>query len=304
MPDFPKGVFCAALTPLNADTSPDHSRLVEHCQRLLAEGCTGVALLGTTGEANSFSTRERMAMLEAVVGAGVDPTRLLPGTGVCALPETVELTAHARSLGVRTVIMLPPFYYKDITDDGLFAAYSQVIDSLADDGLQVILYHIPPISKIPLSVELVGRLRERFPHTIAGVKDSSGDFDNMAALTAAYPDLSIFAGADPLMLPLLKQGGAGCITATSNILAAPLRYIFDHHADGSAAAEVTRAQEHVGRIRALTARWPQMATIKAMLAHLHDQPGWNRLRPPLLPLTPAQRAEFEAAMAETEIRFA
>ena len=120
----PRGVFCASATPLQADGTPDHGLFAEHCHYLLAEGCDGIALLGTTGEANSFSSSERKALLEAAVRAGVAPSKLMPGTGVAALTETAELTKHALSLGVETVVMLPPFYYKGVSDDGLFAAYA------------------------------------------------------------------------------------------------------------------------------------------------------------------------------------
>lgn len=209
------GVFSAAATPLNADNSPDLGLFTVHCRRLLQEGCHGVALLGTTGEANSFSSGERRAILEAALKAGVPADKLLPGTGVVAIPETVELTKHALSLGVTKVVMLPPFYYKGVSDDGLFVAYSQVLEKVADNRLQVILYHIPQVSGVPLSIPLIGKLIEAFPDTVVGIKESAGDFNNMQAIIAAYPGFSVLAGADPLLLPLLKAGGAGCITATS-----------------------------------------------------------------------------------------
>jgi 4-hydroxy-tetrahydrodipicolinate synthase len=226
-----RGVFSAAATPLNADLSPDHGALAAHCRQLLEDGCHGIALLGSTGEANSFSSDERRALLEAVVGAGISPDQLLPGTGLSALPETVALTRHALSLGVTRVVMLPPFYYKGVSEQGLFDAYSQVIDAVADDRLRIVLYHIPPISQIPLSHELIARLCERYPGTIAGVKDSGGQLEHMASLAKTFPQLAILAGADPFLLPLMQAGGSGCITATSNLAARELRAVFDKHAD-------------------------------------------------------------------------
>jgi 4-hydroxy-tetrahydrodipicolinate synthase len=136
-----RGVFCAAATPLKADLSPDHDLLVEHVKRLLADGCHGVAMLGTTSEANSFSMAERKAMLEAVVKSGVDPRVLMPGTGLAAIPETVELTRHALSLGVTRCVVLPPFYYKGVSDEGLLDAYSRIIEGVADERLEIVLYH-------------------------------------------------------------------------------------------------------------------------------------------------------------------
>lgn len=238
----PKGVFCAALTPLDADLAPDHRVFIKHCRHLLSEGCDGIALLGTTGEANSFSASERKALIESVVGAGIAPSKLLPGTGVPALTETVELTRHALSLGVTTVVMLPPFYYKDITDEGLFASYSEVIQRVADARLKVLLYHIPQMSHQPIPHAVIARLRAAYPDVIVGIKDSSGDFANMTAMIEKFPGFAVLAGADPLLLPLLKKGGAGCITATSNLVARELAYVFRHYNDDDAALEAAQSR--------------------------------------------------------------
>lgn len=279
------GVFSAAATPINADLSPDHSRLAAHCQRLLDEGCHGVALLGTTGEANSFSLTERKAMLESVVKAGVGADKLMPGTGVAAIPETIELTRHALSIGVDKVVMLPPFYYKGVSDDGLFDAYSRILEGIADNRLKVVLYHIPQVSGISLSVELVGRLIEAFPKTVVGIKESKGDFANMQALVKAYPGFAVFPGADPLMLPLLREGGAGCITATSNLIADSLRTVFDNHANPAEEPKVEAAQARINAWRNLSNSYAQIPTIKAMVGLKHGEPAWRRLRPPLVSLS-------------------
>lgn len=286
----PRGVFCAALTPLTEDLAPDHARFVAHCRRLLEEGCDGIALLGTTGEANSFSTGERQALLEAAVRAGIAPDRLLPGTGVAALTETVALTRHALSLGVRTVVMLPPFYYKGVTDDGLFAAYAEVVERVADPRLRVVLYHIPQFSAVPITFPVIERLRARYPGTFAGIKDSAGDLAHMEALVERFPGLAVLAGADPLMLPLLRKGGAGCITATSNLVAADLAFVFRHFADPARADEVEAAQARVVAARNRASRFAQMASLKALLAQRTGDEGWRRLRPPLLPLSAEEAA--------------
>jgi 4-hydroxy-tetrahydrodipicolinate synthase len=281
----PRGVFCAALTPLTEDLAPDHARFAAHCRRLLDEGCDGIALLGTTGEANSFSTGERQALLEAAVTAGIAPGRLLPGTGVAALTETVGLTRHALSLGVNTVVMLPPFYYKDITDDGLFAAYAEVVERIGDAKLRVVLYHIPQFSAVPITFPVIERLRARYPGTFAGIKDSAGDLAHMEALVERFPGFAVLAGADPLMLPLLRKGGAGCITATSNLVAADLAFIFRHFDDAARATEVEAAQARVVAARHRASRFAQMASLKALLAQRTGDEGWRRMRPPLLSLS-------------------
>ncbi|MCK1401581.1 dihydrodipicolinate synthase family protein [Bradyrhizobium sp. 4] len=290
----PHGVFSAALTPLDAEFAPDHERFVAHCRHLLDEGCDGIALLGTTGEANSFSAAERIALLEAVVAAGITPQRLLPGTGVAALSETIALTRHALSVGVDTVVMLPPFYYKGVTDDGIFASYSEVVQRIGDARLKVVLYHIPQMSAQPISHALIKRLRAAYPSTFTGIKDSSGDFANMTAMVERFPGFSVLVGADPLLLPLLRKGGAGCITATSNLVARDLAYVYKHFRDSDDDAALKAAQARIVKARELVSRFPQMASLKALVAERTGHAGWQRLRPPLESLPPEQVKELLA----------
>ncbi|APO71845.1 dihydrodipicolinate synthetase-like protein (plasmid) [Rhizobium gallicum] len=292
------GVFSAATTPLNADSSPDLGLFTDHCQRLLSEGCHGVALLGTTGEANSFSIAERRTILEAALKAGIPAENLLPGTGVAAIPETIELTNHALSLGVTRVVMLPPFYYKGVSDDGLFNAYLQILSRVNDSRLRVILYHIPQVSGIPISIPLIGRLVEAFPETVVGIKESAGDFNNMQAIIAAHPGFSVLCGADPLLLPLLKAGGAGCITATSNLVASSLRTVYDHVHDAARAAEVHVAQDRINAYRTLSNSYVQIPAIKAMVGLKTGVSAWKRTRPPLVALNDAEYAALSENYAQ------
>ena len=278
------GVNCAAVTPLNADLSPDLVLFADHCHRLLDTGCNGIALLGTTGEANSFSIDERKSILEAVVESGVSPDRLLPGTGVAAGPETTDLTRHALGLGVNHVVMLPPFYYKGVSDEGLFASYARVIDAVGDNRLKIVLYNIPQMSGIVFSHDLIARLIGAFPETVVGIKDSSGDLANMQAIVENHPDFSVLAGADPLLLPLLSSGGAGCITATSNLVSDSLRIVYDHHDSTERAADVEAAQARINAWRNVSNSYPQIPTIKAMVGIVTGEPAWGRVRPPLLAL--------------------
>ncbi|MEK1928580.1 MAG: dihydrodipicolinate synthase family protein [Pararhizobium sp.] len=292
------GVYSAATTPLNADYTPDLGLFTAHCQRLIEEGCHGVALLGTTGEANSFSSAERRDILEATLKSGIAGGQLMPGTGVAAIPETIELTRHALSVGVTRVVMLPPFYYKGVSDDGLFAAYAQIIETIADDRLRIVLYHIPQVSGIPLTLSLIGRLIKAFPNTVVGIKDSAGDFANMQALVAAFPGFSVLAGADPLLLPLIKAGGAGCITATSNLVANSLRIVYDHANDPSGAGEVEAAQARINAYRSLSNSYVQIPTIKAMVGLKNGNAAWGRARPPLMALSAAEQADLATKFAQ------
>lgn len=291
------GVNCAAATPLNADFTPDLGRFAAHCKWLLEEGCHGIALLGTTGEANSFSVAQRKAILEAALGAGIAPDQLLPGTGVAAGADTIELTRHALSAGVTRVVMLPPFYYKNVSDDGLFAAYARIIEGVGDDRLRIILYHIPPMSNVPLSRGLVKRLREAFPGIVIGIKDSGGDLTNMQEMVKENPGFAVLAGADPFMLPLLKAGGAGCITAACNFISPEMRVIYDNWADGSKAKEVEAAQARVTAYRTLSTTYMQLPTVKAIMALKSGDMVWNRLCPPLTSLSEAQFADIKAKLA-------
>lgn len=291
------GVNCAAATPVGADGKPDLGLFTAHCKALLAEGAHGLAILGTTGEANSFSVAERQSLVEAALGAGIRGEQLLPGTSACNVAETVALTRHAVQSGAKGCVLLPPFYYKGASDEGLFRFYAQVIEGVADDRLRVILYHIPQVTQVPVTHGLIDRLLTEFPGTVVGLKDSSGDKDNMKAMVDRFPALGVLAGADPLLLPLLQMGGAGCITATSNLRSMDLRVIWDHWANPERAAEVAAAQDSINGWRTLTNAYVQLPTVKAMLARSRGDMGWLRLRPPLVELDAAQCDTVWAEMA-------
>jgi len=294
------GVFSAAATPVTEAGKPDHALFATHAHALLAEGCDGIALLGTTGEANSFSISERQGLLDSVIAAGVAADRLMPGTSQTNVGDTVALTRHAVEAGVKAAVVLPPFYYKGVSDEGLFRFYSEVIEGVGSDKLRVVLYHIPPIAQVGLSIELVGRLIEAFPGVVVGIKDSSGKLESMQAFASAFDNFAVLSGADPFMLPLLKSGGAGCITSSSNLIAADLRIVFDHWHDETKAAEVDAAQARIDAWRNLSNAYVQLPTIKTMLAKRRGNEGWTRVRPPLLPLTPTEQADVWARMSALE----
>lgn len=292
-----EGVFAAAFTAFLDDGAVDVVRTARHAFALIGQGCDGIALLGTTGEANSLSLAERKRVLEAAVEAGVSPSKLLPGTGVCSVPETVELTRHARALGVSAVLLLPPFYYPGPGEAGLLAHYSRVIDNVADDALRVLLYHIPQNTGVAITPGLIAALDRRFPKVIAGIKDSGGDLDRMRALVTAFPHLAIFAGADPLLAPLLRAGGAGCITATSNLIAPLLAQLRDRVKAGEGPAATAELERRIADARALFQRWPQIPALKAAQAAITGDPAWANVRPPLLPLDDSDRDALVTAIA-------
>jgi 4-hydroxy-tetrahydrodipicolinate synthase len=294
------GVFCASATPVLEDGTPDHAAFATHCQALLDEGCDGIALLGTTGEANSFSIAQRQALLDKVIASGISAQRLLPGTSQTNVADTVTLMRHAVEAGVKATVVLPPFYYKGVSDEGLFRFYAEAIEGVGRDDLRVVLYHIPPIAQVGLSVELVGRLLEAFPGIVVGIKDSSGKLESMQQFASTFEDFSVLAGADPFMLPLLRSGGAGCITSSSNLIGNHLRVVFDNWFDPAQEQKVEAAQARINAWRDLSNAYVQLPTIKAMLARRRNHPGWTRLRPPLVELTPAELDIVWAKMSELE----
>lgn len=295
-----EGVYCAAATPLQENGTPDLPLFGEHCRGLLAEGCHGVALLGSTGEASSFSIRERMDLLEAAMKAGVPAASLLPGTSVPAITDTVTLTRHAVEAGVKGVVMLPPFYYKSFSDEGLFRFYASVIEKVADSRLKIVLYHIPMLTGVPISHGLIALLRKAFPDTVVGIKDSDGKIENMHQMSAGFPGFGVLAGADPLLLPVLEGGGAGCITASSNLVARDLRFVYDNWQNPAKAAEVKAAQERIVAWRTLTNAYVQLPTVKTMIARRRGNRGWLNVHPPFVPLDPAEREKVWAEMARLE----
>jgi 4-hydroxy-tetrahydrodipicolinate synthase len=278
-----RGVLAPVITPFTHTLAPDQDRFNRHCAWLLANGCAGLAVFGTNSEANSLGLEERKELLEGLVASGAAPGRLLPGTGCCALPETVALSAHATALGCRGVLMLPPFYYKGVSDEGLFRSYSEVIQRVGDARLRIYLYHIPPVSVVAISVALVERLLKAYPGTIAGVKDSSGDWGNTEALLAyASLGLDVFAGSEVFLLRNMRGGGAGCITAGANVNPAAIDQVYRRWREPEAPA----LQAGIDRIRdILQAHGPMIPALKAVTAHFAQDPAWRTVRPPLVELS-------------------
>jgi 4-hydroxy-tetrahydrodipicolinate synthase len=291
------GVLAPVVTPFKSDLSPDRARYVRHCKWLLANGCRGLAVFGTNSEANSLSVEERMVLLETLVQEGVPADRLMPGTGCCALTDSVRLTAHATALGCAGVLMLPPFYYKGVSDEGLYRNFAEVIERVGDARLQVYLYHIPPVSQVPISLGLIERLLKHHPKSIAGVKDSSGDWSNTQAMLDAFAKsgFDVFAGSEVFLLDNMKNGGKGCITATGNINPGAINRVFENWQGSNAEA----LQKDITATRSIMQKYPMMAALKAVIAHYGRDPDWATLRPPLVELAPAQG---KSLMAELQAR--
>jgi 4-hydroxy-tetrahydrodipicolinate synthase len=287
------GVMAPVLTPFEADLSPSLPRFVAHCRWLLAQG-VGLSIFGTNSEANSLTVREKRALLDGLVEAGLPPGRMMPGTGCCALPDSVELTRAAVAAGCAGVLMLPPFFYKGVSDDGLFDSYARVIEGVADARLRIYLYHIPPVSQVGIGLKLIERLLKAYPGTIAGVKDSSGDWDHTAAMLREFQpqDFDVFAGTETILLKTLRGGGVGCITATGNVHPAAIVRLYETwtHADADA------QQQALNAIRAIFQKLPLIAAMKAAVAWQSGDPVWRTLRPPLQALDAAQGRQLVAEL--------
>jgi 4-hydroxy-tetrahydrodipicolinate synthase len=289
-------VLAPVLTPFQTDLAPDPGRFVRHCRWLLSQGCAGLAVFGTTSEANSLSVEERESLLEHLLGAGIDPARLLPGTGCCALTDTVRLTSAAVRRGCAGVLMLPPFYYKGVAEDGLFRSFAEVIERVGDPRLRVYLYHIPPVAQVGFSAKLIGRLLAAYPGVIAGMKDSSGDWNNTKAMLDEFAGsgFDVFAGSEKFLLANLRHGGAGCITATGNVNAVAIDLLFREWRS----PEADRLQERVNDVRSAFEKYPVIPALKATVARESGDAAWRTLRPPLVELPLAQSDALAAELRQ------
>jgi 4-hydroxy-tetrahydrodipicolinate synthase len=279
-PPLIEGLWCASLTPLSANGAIDQARFVAHVQWLFSQGVAGVAPFGTTGEGQSFSVDERRAGLDTLLAA-VPAQRVLPGTGCASLPETIALTRHATSAGCIASLVLPPFFWKDVSDDGLFAWYARLIEGVNDPRLRIFLYHLPQVSSVPLSVDLVARLASAFPGTIAGIKDSQGSWDNTAALLARVPQLTIVIGHEPDLPRLIAAGGAGTICGVANVYPHLVKALLSRDAGAPTKARIAKFIE-------ITFMQPFLPAFKCMVSDRTGDAAWRNVRPPLAPLTQEQ----------------
>ncbi|MGF1611085.1 MAG: dihydrodipicolinate synthase family protein [Kiloniellales bacterium] len=292
------GLWPPAATPLAADFGIDRRALLTHCQAMLAEGADGLAILGTTSEANSLSLGERIALIEALIEGGVEARRLLPGTGACAVPDAVEMSRQAMRAGCAGTLLLPPFFYKNVPDAGLFDYVSQVVDGVGDNRLRIYLYHIPQMAGAGWSLDLIGRLRDAFPEVVVGLKDSSGDWNNTRAIIEAFPGFAVFPASESILSEAIPLGAAGCISATANVNAGGIAALI---AALRAGREALTAQADATAIREAVSAFPLVPAVKAVLAARYGNAGWCRVRAPLRPLDDAEARRLLAAPALADL---
>jgi len=281
-----EGVLAPVITPFRKDYAPDAQRFVRHCRWLLKSGCAGLAVFGTNSEANSLSVSEKKSLLEKLVAGGVPASALMPGTGHCALSDSIEMTRAAVELGCAGVLMLPPFYYKGVSDEGLYRNFAEVIERVGDERLQLYLYHIPPVAQVAITLPLIEKLLSKYPGIVAGVKDSSGDWSNTKAMLDAFAKegFDVFAGSEVFLLDNMRHGGKGCITATGNINPGPIANVYRNWRS----ADAERLQAGISATRKIVQKQPMIPALKAAVAHFSNDREWKTCRPPLVELTVPQ----------------
>ncbi len=276
-----KGIFSAALTPLNEDYSINTHLFYLHCKRLLTQGLDGLGVFGTTGEANAFNIDEKIDSIEYLINSNISSDILIPGTGQCSITDTINFTKRCSELKVKAVLVLPAFFYKGVSDEGVIEYYKRIIEEVGDNNLHYILYHIPQTSGVSITFDVIDKLLKLYPNNVVGMKDSSGDLDNMLKITKFFSGFSLFSGSDSLALKVMKHGGAGAITASSNISGKLLSFIINNYKKESSIKnfqELQLLQEHIRHT--LFSQEP-ISVLKGYMAVRYDKQEWNRLNPPL-----------------------
>jgi 4-hydroxy-tetrahydrodipicolinate synthase len=276
------GVIAAVATPVTEDGSPDFARATKLARFLLDNGCDGLNVLGTTGEATSFTREERMAVMNAYKADGLPLERLMVGTGAAAVGDAIAITRHAAELGFAGALVLPPFYYKGVPDDGLAAYVGALVQATNAKPVPIYLYHFPAMSGLPWHVALIKRLRDTFPGRIVGLKDSSGDMPFARSAAAIAPDFAVFPSTEACLIEARGGAFAGCISATANCNPDLCGRAWR---SGDAAA-----LDQAVAIRKLFDGKPLVSGVKALLAHIHGDPALSRVKPPLAAFSAADRA--------------
>lgn len=276
------GVMTPILTPFNDDLSFAPDLYISHAKWILEQGIHFVSPFGTTGEALSMTVDERLSAVDALIDSGIDPAVLMPGTGLCNMEDTVKLCRHAIERGCQAVMTLPPFFYKNASDDGLYAYFTRLVEVVNSPEFRVCMYHIPPMAGIGFTPELAGRLARDFPDIFVAYKDSSGDFENTKAVIAAAPDIAVFPGSEHFLKEGLECGGMGCISATCNVNAAAIRRVYDVGVE-SVNGDIDVLNDAMITFRKTVEKYGPIPAMKGMLAVKRADERWRNVRPPIVP---------------------
>tara|TARA_B100001245_G_C22854169_1_gene410630 strand:+ start:160 stop:1089 length:930 start_codon:yes stop_codon:yes gene_type:complete len=284
------GVYTASLTPLFDSFEPNIPALIRHAQWLLEEGSDGVALLGSTGESNSMTVEQRQSIIEQSA-LELPPDRLMMGTGSCALQDAVRLTQASVNAGVLSVLVLPPFYYKPQSEESVLSFFSLLVEAVDNPNLRIIFYNFPQLSGYNFSIKILQELKLRFGDIAAGIKDSSGDWNNMLDMVQNVPDLMVYTGTETLLLDILRKGGAGSITATANLIAPECQHVFQAWKNGRSEA-ADQAQKYLTALRIAFESYSFVSEMKSLLAAQTNSEEWNHMLPPFAQLPDEQVEEL------------
>ena len=284
------GIYTASLTPLTSSYEPNLPALVSHVEQLFESGSDGVAILGSTGEANSLTIEQRLDII-SYCGRTLAPERLMMGTGSCALQDAIRLTQASIEAGVFSVLVIPPFYYKPQSDESVIRYYSELISSVDDSRLRIIFYNFPKLSGYNFSKEILQEFKERFGDIAAGIKDSSGNWENMLSITKNVPNFMFYSGTETLLLNILREGGAGCITASANLLAPECQLVYQAwRNDQQNTAE--QVQKELTVLRKALESYQFVSELKGLMALHTGSEHWQEMLPPFIPLLPSQVREL------------
>lgn len=281
-----RGALAPVLTPFDQNLKPDTARFIAHC-RWLVDNQAGLAIFGTNSEAASVSQAERLKLTDALIDAGIPAAKMMPGTGACAFPDAVELARHASDHGVAGLLVLPPYFYKNLSEDGVFAYYAEIIERVGSDCAPIYLYHIPQMTMVPITLSLIERLLKRYPGKVVGAKDSSGDWANTKAMLDNYAKdgFEVFPASESFLSAALPLGAAGCISATVNMNPAGIHRLYANWNT----PEGADLQSKADAVRKVFQGGYMIAAMKQAVADFNDQPDWATVRPPLVKLDAAQR---------------
>ena len=276
------GVYCASITPINSDFSINKDLHLRHCQSLMRKGLDGLVLFGTNGEASSFSLQEKIQSIQFLADNKIDPKIMITGTGSSSLSEAIELNKFSQNIGVKASLLLPPFYFKNVTDDGVLEYYKRVIEETGNNEFKFLLYNIPQHSGVTINFNIIETLLKLYPNNVVGLKDSTGNLDNMLKTIKYFNDFSVFCGNGALALQTSKRGGAGAITGDANITAKLLSFIVHNYRDEKLISNFSELQSLLENIRNVLSSHEQVSLLKAYYSVADNIPEWNKLMPPLV----------------------
>ncbi|MBL8705139.1 MAG: dihydrodipicolinate synthase family protein [Rhodospirillales bacterium] len=287
------GLWTAVMTPLDEKLGCDHARLAAHCKDLMARGVDGVAPFGTTGEGTSFTAQERIQGTDALIAAGVPASKIVLGNGSAALGDAIAMAKHSVKVGLAGVLTLPPFFFKNLDDEGVYASFAEIVEQTGDERLRLYLYNIPQISGVQIGFGAIERLLARYPGVVAGIKDSSADWPYTAELLKRFPEMCILVGAEAHVPKATTLGGRGTICGMANLVPEAMRFAIDRAGTPEGDSMIQAIATVTDKVLSV----PFVPALKAVKASDTGDQGWNRVRAPLRVLPQGKAAEIVSAVA-------